>query len=283
MTKIIDKLNAAIASGTPFFSFEYFPPKTDEGVANLKERQHRMAALGPAFCDITWGAGGSTADLTLDIARGMQQEVRCWAAAGGMECCRVALQCSGCRVGSGGGGRLLESARTHVPLLLLHLIPVSMPSPLAAACTTSTGGRGDDDAPHLHQHARGEAQGGADQGVAGVGGGGCGGGVRGWWWCGGGRWDECSTRGQAAIVLPGKAGRSRRLAPLLLLTSPLPPHIHSYTLALAPQAKEFGIRNILALRGDPPQGQDHFEAVEGGFSCALDLVKYIRWVGGVAE
>ena len=87
MTKIIDKLNAAIASGTPFFSFEYFPPKTDEGVANLKERQHRMAALGPTFCDITWGAGGSTADLTLDIARGMQQEVRslhaCWARSGG--------------------------------------------------------------------------------------------------------------------------------------------------------------------------------------------------------
>ena len=44
--------------------------------------------------------------------------------------------------------------------------------------------------------------------------------------------------------------------------------------------KEFGIHNILALRGDPPKGQDHFEAVEGGFNCALDLVKYIRWVGG---
>ncbi|KAM1576622.1 hypothetical protein ACFX10_032919 [Malus domestica] len=31
-----------------------------------------MAAHGPAFCDITWGAGGSTADLTLDIANKMQ-------------------------------------------------------------------------------------------------------------------------------------------------------------------------------------------------------------------
>ena len=37
-----------------------------------------------------------------------------------------------------------------------------------------------------------------------------------------------------------------------------------------------GIRNILALRGDPPKGQEHFEAVEGGFSCALDLVRHIR-------
>ncbi len=43
------------------------------------------------------------------------------------------------------------------------------------------------------------------------------------------------------------------------------------------QCKENNIQNILALRGDPPKGQDNFEAVEGGFSCALDLVKYIRW------
>ena len=39
-----------------------------------------------------------------------------------------------------------------------------------------------------------------------------------------------------------------------------------------------GIQNILALRGDPPKGQENFEAVEGGFSCALDLVKYIRYI-----
>ena len=43
------------------------------------------------------------------------------------------------------------------------------------------------------------------------------------------------------------------------------------------QLKEIGIQNILALRGDPPKGQENFEAVEGGFACALDLVKYIRY------
>lgn len=42
------------------------------------------------------------------------------------------------------------------------------------------------------------------------------------------------------------------------------------------QVKSYGIQNILALRGDPPKGQETFTVVEGGFSCALDLVKYIR-------
>lgn len=47
-----------------------------------------------------------------------------------------------------------------------------------------------------------------------------------------------------------------------------------------PQIKKAGVQNVLALRGDPPKGQDKFEVVEGGFACALDLVKYIRCVGG---
>lgn len=45
-------------------------------MANLFERQDRMASYGPLFCDITWGAGGTTAELTLDIASHMQNMVR---------------------------------------------------------------------------------------------------------------------------------------------------------------------------------------------------------------
>jgi methylenetetrahydrofolate reductase (NADPH) len=37
-----------------------------------------------------------------------------------------------------------------------------------------------------------------------------------------------------------------------------------------------GIRNIVALRGDPPHGKEDWTASEGGFACALDLVKFIR-------
>jgi 5,10-methylenetetrahydrofolate reductase len=51
-------------------------PATQQGVENLFERLDRMASYGPTFCDITWGAGGTTADVTLDIATRMQNQVR---------------------------------------------------------------------------------------------------------------------------------------------------------------------------------------------------------------
>ena len=41
-------------------------------------------------------------------------------------------------------------------------------------------------------------------------------------------------------------------------------------------AYDGGIRNIVALRGDPPAGQEEWTATEGGFTCALDLVKFIK-------
>lgn len=53
-----------------------------QGVENLFERQERMVATGPVFCDITWGAGGTTADVTMDIAVKMQNEV----GGGGVTC-----------------------------------------------------------------------------------------------------------------------------------------------------------------------------------------------------
>lgn len=65
----------AIEGGEPFFSFEYFPPKTDKGLANLKARFHRMKEFGPRWMDITWGAGGTTSDRSLEIATYIQNEV----------------------------------------------------------------------------------------------------------------------------------------------------------------------------------------------------------------
>lgn len=75
--KVIDKINNGLEGGNVVFSFEFFPPKTEEGVENLYDRMDRMVMHQPAFCDITWGAGGSTSAITLDIANKMQNMV--WA------------------------------------------------------------------------------------------------------------------------------------------------------------------------------------------------------------
>ena len=126
--------------GKPFYSFEYFPPKTPAGVANLYERVERMAKLEPMFVDITWGAGGTTSELTLELASNYQQQFN------------------------------LETQ--------MHL-----------TCTNVT--------------------------------------------------KEMVTD---ALI----------------------------------KARAAGIRNILCLRGDPPHGQEKWEATEGGFNNAVDLVRYVK-------
>ena len=68
MSKITDILAARnLVRDGPAVSFEYFPPRTDEGVAALYERLEKMAHQQPLFTDFTWGAGGSTSDLTLKL------------------------------------------------------------------------------------------------------------------------------------------------------------------------------------------------------------------------
>ncbi|EOD10733.1 putative methylenetetrahydrofolate reductase [Emiliania huxleyi CCMP1516] len=139
--KIIDMVNAwTAATDQPFISFEYFPPKTPEGVVKLHKVIDEMCKQKPLFVDFTWGAGGSSADLTLELSKTSQQK--------------------------------------HNVMVNMHL-----------TCTNQSK-------------------------------------------------EVCDA---------GLAG-----------------------------AKEAGICNIVALRGDPPKGQDKWEVTEGGFACALDLVKYMR-------
>merc|ERR1719464_2298626 len=135
------KISELVAKTAPgWFSFEYFPPKTEEGVVNLRKRILRMKGLGPLFTDFTWGAGGSTSELTLKLTSAAKNEFGCVAN--------------------------------------MHLTCTNQKSEMC-----------------------GEAL------------------------------DAC---------------------------------------------KAVGVRNIVALRGDAPRGQEKWTATEGGFSCALDLVKYIR-------
>ncbi|EMC93335.1 hypothetical protein BAUCODRAFT_237275 [Baudoinia panamericana UAMH 10762] len=66
---ITKKLAQAHAEGRPTYSFEYFPPKTAQGVQNLYDRMDRMHSFGPAFIDITWGAGGRMSHLTCEMVK----------------------------------------------------------------------------------------------------------------------------------------------------------------------------------------------------------------------
>ena len=47
------------------YSFEFFPPRTPEGVEKLRAARRQLVQLRPAFCSVTFGAGGSTREGTL--------------------------------------------------------------------------------------------------------------------------------------------------------------------------------------------------------------------------
>ncbi|PKC11389.1 methylenetetrahydrofolate reduct [Rhizophagus irregularis] len=138
--KVINKILKAHEEGRPSWSFEYFPPKTQQGVQNLYDRMERMYRLGPEFIDVTWNAGGTTSQLTSEIVATAQSVY-------GLE-------------------------------TIMHLTCTNMPKE--------------------------------------------------------------------------KVDKALK------------------------DAKECGCQNILALRGDPPRGQEHWEACENGFSHAIDLVRYNR-------
>ena len=125
-----------------FVSVEFFPPKSPEGVDNLFKTLGSLMQMRPRplFVDFTWGAGGSTSDLTLDLC--------------------------------------IRAKRLHGAVPNMHLTCTNMESAKIDAALQ-----------------------------------GC---------------------------------------------------------------REHGITNVLALRGDPPAGQDRWVAADGGFSCAKDLVLHIR-------
>src|SRR6266508_2722565 len=58
-------MEARPESASRQLSFEFFPPKTPEGVAKLRATRAQLAQLKPAFFSVTYGAGGSTREGTL--------------------------------------------------------------------------------------------------------------------------------------------------------------------------------------------------------------------------
>ena len=77
--KIIEALAKCQDEETfPYFSLEFFPPKTEEALQNLQQRIERMVQnLGPLFIDLTWGAGGSTFKESLELSSWIQQFSGC--------------------------------------------------------------------------------------------------------------------------------------------------------------------------------------------------------------
>ncbi|KIM79705.1 hypothetical protein PILCRDRAFT_823250 [Piloderma croceum F 1598] len=71
--KLSDKIKSCDSS-RPFYTFEFFPPRTDQGFENLISRIERLSALKPIAISITWGAGGSTKDRSLALAGLTQAE-----------------------------------------------------------------------------------------------------------------------------------------------------------------------------------------------------------------
>jgi methylenetetrahydrofolate reductase (NADPH) len=70
------RIDDILAGGDePVFSFEFFPPKTNEGERNLREALWALRELEPDFVSVTYGAGGSTRGLTLELTKWIKQEL----------------------------------------------------------------------------------------------------------------------------------------------------------------------------------------------------------------
>lgn len=72
--KLIDSVNEK--KGSTWVSFEFFPPKTPAGVETLFQNITKLKEYNPLFADFTWGAGGSTSDLTMDLCQRALKETR---------------------------------------------------------------------------------------------------------------------------------------------------------------------------------------------------------------
>jgi methylenetetrahydrofolate reductase (NADPH) len=72
--KITDLLRFARERGEPIFSFEFFPPKTPEGERALFETVDALRPLGPAYVSVTYGAGGSTRQKTVDLVKRLKRD-----------------------------------------------------------------------------------------------------------------------------------------------------------------------------------------------------------------
>jgi methylenetetrahydrofolate reductase (NADPH) len=69
------RIDELLRGPEPTFSFEFFPPSTPAGEENLQRALHELAPLEPSFVSVTYGAGGSTRDKTVETVRHIRDEL----------------------------------------------------------------------------------------------------------------------------------------------------------------------------------------------------------------
>jgi methylenetetrahydrofolate reductase (NADH) len=68
------RIDELLAGPGPVFSFEFFPPKTERGEQNLYAALRELGTLDPSFVSVTYGAGGSTREKTIEIVKRIKRE-----------------------------------------------------------------------------------------------------------------------------------------------------------------------------------------------------------------
>jgi methylenetetrahydrofolate reductase (NADPH) len=69
------RIDEILANGKPCFSFEFFPPKTDEGQRNLELALEELKKDEPDYVSVTYGAGGSTRDRTVEVTKWIKEDL----------------------------------------------------------------------------------------------------------------------------------------------------------------------------------------------------------------
>jgi len=69
------RIDQILGRGRPTISFEFFPPKNDAAFAQLYQTVDELHAIKPSYVSVTYGAGGSTRQKTVDLVERIQREL----------------------------------------------------------------------------------------------------------------------------------------------------------------------------------------------------------------
>jgi methylenetetrahydrofolate reductase (NADPH) len=69
------RIDEILGLGRPTVSFEFFPPKNEQGFAQLYQTIEDLKSLSPSYVSVTYGAGGSTRTKTVDLVEKVQNQI----------------------------------------------------------------------------------------------------------------------------------------------------------------------------------------------------------------